>query len=179
MRITGQAALRLAGQEVDLLVRSRGNRRKKAKRVGSVEVRPDGTFAARVRKPPKRIRTPEYLARAGTLRSKALELDRRMYVDALSVAAGQVTLRGHVTRPLPPRGTRVNVVVQTDCRTRSRVARVKLKKRRRFRATFPAPSGVAEILVRADTRVPVRRKIGRRGGQLAQTFTLPAPLELG
>lgn len=174
VRITGQAAPSLAGRRVNLFVSSRTRKRVKAVQVGRALVAPDGSFAARVAKPPRRIRSPQYFARGGGARSTALELDRRMFVDGLALQAGQIVLRGHVTRPLPRRGTKVSVFVQTDCRTRALAGTTKLDRRGRFTMRFPAPPNVPEILVRAQTRVPVRR-----GRSTARTFTLPRPLRLG
>ncbi|HEX8121851.1 MAG TPA: CSLREA domain-containing protein [Solirubrobacteraceae bacterium] len=175
VRITGQAALALAGRQVQLLVSDRRNRKRKAAPAGTATIGPDGTFAATVKRPGRRLRSPQYLARAGGTRSVPLELDRRMYVDGLSVAGGRITLRGHVTRPLPRRGSTVAIFVQRDCTTRTRVAKAKLDRRGRFSAEFPAPAGVPEILVRAQTKVPTLRG----GRATARTFTLPRPLKLG
>jgi CSLREA domain-containing protein len=175
VRITGQAALALAGQPVRLFVSDRRHRKRKAARAGGATIAADGTFAATVKRPSRKLRSPQYFARAGGNRSVPLELDRRMYVDGLSVAGGRIKLRGHVTRPLPKRGSTVAIFVQRDCTTRTRVAKAKLDRRGRFSAAFPVPAGVPEILVRARTKVPTRRG----GRATARTFTLPRPLRLG
>ncbi|HEX8105854.1 MAG TPA: choice-of-anchor Q domain-containing protein [Solirubrobacteraceae bacterium] len=175
VRITGQAVRALAGRRVGLFVADRRNPRRKAARAGRATVRSDGDFAATLPRPPRGLRSPEYFARAGGAgRSQSLELDRRMYADRLRLAGGRITFKGHVTRPLPKRGRRVTVTVQTGCRERAKAATARLDRRGRFTARFGAPTGVTEILVRAQSHVPDRA--GRRAR--FRTFTLPRPLRL-
>ncbi|HEX8101671.1 MAG TPA: CSLREA domain-containing protein [Solirubrobacteraceae bacterium] len=176
VRITGQAARSLAGKRVRLFVSDKLRRRIKAKRVGSAKVRADGTFAAKVARPPRRLRSPQYFAKAATgAPSSPLELDRRMYADSLKLKAGRITLKGHVTKPFPSGRGKVTILVQTDCHTRRVAATARLDRRGRFTVKFAAPTGVPEILVRARTNVPTRRG----GAATNQTFTLPRPLKLG
>jgi hypothetical protein len=176
VRITGQADPANAGKAVSLLLSDKRRKRSKRVVVGSARIGPTGAFAATVAKPKKSIKTPQYLARdpAGK-RSKALELDRRMFADSVSVSGRRITIHGHVTKPFPrKRGQVVTVSVQKDCASRTVAGRPKLNRRGRFSLTFTAPADAPEVLVRATTKVPTRAG----GASRFSTFTLPRPVSL-
>lgn len=174
VRITGQAAPANAGKSVRLRLADRGRRAARPITVGRTTIRPDGTFAATVPRPARRFKVPEYLAQDDSGKSRALELDRRMLVDSIRRTGDRIRIVGHVTRPLPARGQRVVVTVQTDCKRRRVAGRGRLDRRGRFTITVAVPAGASEALYRAQTRVPLRP--GRAA--VFPTFTLPRPVAL-
>jgi hypothetical protein len=177
VRITGQAPPADAGKSVKLFLADKRRKTAKPALVGSAKVGPTGTFAATLRGPSGKIQIPQYIAQGvDGKRSKPLELDRRMLVDALTAARGRITVRGHVTKPLPKKaGQVVTITVQKDCARATVVGTAKLDKRGRFSLSFAAPAGVPEVLVRAGTKVPTRAG----GPSRFRTFSLPRPVVLG
>ncbi len=171
VRVLGVADKRFVGRFVTIRFEGDG------RTAGRALVTPDGTFKTTTALPSKRLRTSNrarYQAVLGGEKSLNLKLERRMYVDGLTAAAGKVTVRGHVTRPLgSPRQT-VTLTRRVSCRRSEVVARFKPRADGRFRVTVRAPKGRTSAVYRLGTKV---RKT-TRNPKLFPTFTLPQGVDL-
>ena len=168
--ITGAADLRLAGQNVDLLLDGR--------KVGSAKVGPGGQFAAEVPAPPRRTRArARYQARIGPTASQRLRLVRRMVATTLTRSGSSLLLEGIVNPPRARRQPAIAVDRFLSCRRRQtiKVPRIQLDRHGRFSVRIPIPAGAKAVLYRARTAVPDRT--GRPATKV--TFTLPRALDIG
>jgi hypothetical protein len=160
VRLTGLAESGLAGAPVSI---SEG-----AVVVARTAIRPDGTFAVRVRVPARRGgRVLRYRAAIGRLGSRNVRLRRRMVTRTARVVRGRVVLKGRVVADAPRHGRRPLVVLSArprGCKTRStRIGRARLHGDGTFRVSGrPLPGGDVSIY---RARVRLRRGL--------VTYTLP------
>jgi hypothetical protein len=168
--VTGAADLRLVGQTVEILL--------DGKRVGTAVVRPDGSFAARVKAPSKRRRArARYQARTGSTASQRLRLERRMVATTLTRSGANLVLRGVVNPPRARKQPSIGVERFLSCRRREKVKVAKVRPNRagRFAVRIKVPAGVEAVLYRARTKVPARAGRPATKG----TFTLPRAVDVG
>lgn len=187
-RLSGVADLRYVGQRVDVVSLWDG------KVVARPIVLPDGTFQAKGALPPKAMRftnRARYQARIGKERWLDLKLLRPMLFDEMSSSKGNVTITGHVVRPLAapssdvtikgrvlgPLGKPTHVITikrRVSCTKHVAVKTFKPSASGRFAVTIPAPPTGQAAVYRLQTSVPRNA----RSRTLFPTFTLPRAVEL-
>jgi hypothetical protein len=153
VRLAGFTERRYAGRRVVL--------RASGRRVGTAAVRPDGSFATRVRAP----RGPgagitSYTAEIDRRRSAALQLSRRLTITTARVAAG-VRVRGRLAGTNRAR-RRLTVQRSLGCAQPTAVRTIRTDRRGRFTVTLrrPATGGTAVFRIRTASGRP-------------RTFSLP------
>jgi hypothetical protein len=164
--LTGAARQVLAGKRVSIKLLSTG------KVVATPTVTPAGTFTATAPLPPAKGRSSNrtrYQASIGSLKSLALKLERRAYMEHVTLAGSHVSIAGRVTGSFRA-GTAVHITLRVTCAKYKNLATVKLTRGGTFSATVPAPSGTASQIAvyRATTTV-------LEDGHPFATFTLPTP----
>jgi PKD repeat protein len=170
--LLGAADPKLAGQTVNLTLAASGTT------VATAIVGADGTFQTTAPLPAKKIRNTNaarYRATVGAEQSDFLKLTRRMQVDSLSAAGGQVTIKGRITKPLGKKVQRVQVRQRVSCQQTKVVKSFKPPASGRFSVTFPAPTGQSQAIYTLTTKV---RK-NTRNPKLFPTASLPRPVTLG
>ena len=159
VRLTGVAERTLAGAPVNIV--------EGGLVVARTTIRPDGTFAVRVRVPASRGgRVLRYQAQLGTLRSRNLRLKRRMVTTSARLQGGRIVVAGRVAGA-PRTGTRplVRLLARPrGCGTRStQIGRARLRRDGSFRVSGAPLPGVDVAVYQARTKLR---------GQIV-TFTLP------
>jgi hypothetical protein len=165
------ADLRYVGQRVDVVSLWDG------KVVARPIVLPDGTFQARGALPPKAMRftnRARYQARIGKERSLDLKLLRRMLVDAMTSSKGNVTITGHVVRPLANPSSAITIKRRVSCTKDVTVKTITPDESGRFAVTIPAPPTGQAAVYRLQTTVLKHAS----SEKLFPTFTLPRAVEL-
>jgi sugar lactone lactonase YvrE len=166
VELIGVADRTLVGHRVDIYFKAT------KKVVASTVVRSDGSFSTTAPLPPRTIRNTNrarYEARSGTEVSLNLKLERRMYVDSITVKNHRVTLTGRVTPPFTHPRSAVRVQRLVSCTRAVTVKRVKLRRNGRWRATLAAPPNAQAAIYRATTVVRKTRHTSRHH----RTYTLP------
>lgn len=167
--VTGAADLRLAGQTAEILL--------DGKRVATAAIRPDGSFAAKVRAPQaNRRKNARYQARVGATVSQKLKLERRMIATTLTRSGSNLVLRGKITKPFARKPAAIAIERYLSCRRHEnvRVATVVPDRNGNFAVAIPLPANAAAVIYRALTRVPPRPS----AAATARTFTLPRAIDL-
>jgi len=145
---------------------------KSGKPVAHAVVGRDGFFGTTAPLPPAKIRYTNratYQASAGTARSEALKLTRRMIVESVSTSAGRVRIRGHVVKPLARPAAIILIQQRVSCKHYVTVKRLRLGASGAFSASVsPPPYGLAAVY-RAVTRV----RAVARNPKTFPTSTLP------
>ena len=168
VKIVGLAAAGYVGRTVDIVLSSTG------KRVAQAVVEPDGFFRTRAPLPPRSIRftnDARYQAVAGTERSLALKLHRRMRISRMKPGAGTLTITGRIYGRMGD--DEVVITRRVSCTKHVEVATVKPDRDGRWRITLPVPEGVDAATFRATTTVTK----GRRAKEF-RTFSLPGHVAL-
>jgi hypothetical protein len=140
--------------------------------VASTVVGPDASFATTAPLPPRAIRGTNharYQAKSGGETSLNLKLERRMYVDSITVSGSKVKITGRVTPPFTHPRARVRVQRIVSCTRAINVKSVKLRRSGRWRATVAAPPNTQAAIYRATTLVRKTRRTRRHH----RTYTLP------
>ena len=170
-RLSGVADLRYVGQRVDVVSLWDG------KVVARPIVLPDGTFQAKGALPSNAIRSTNrarYQARIGKERSLDLKLLRRMLVDEMSSSKGNVTIKGHVVRPLANPSSAVTIKRRVSCTKDVTVKTITPDESGRFAVTIPGPPTGQAAVYRLQTTVLKHAS----SEKLFPTFTLPRAVEL-
>ena len=140
--VSGVAAPALAGAPVRVLLG--------AKRAGAGKIAPAGTFAVKLKAPPRRSRArARVTAVSGGDRSTAAALVQRVVAGTMTRSGGALTVRGRLVAPLAAGATKVELLVRARCATTIVAARVRASKGGRFVATGPVPAGALLVQVRA------------------------------
>ena len=166
----GAADRRFAGRRVDIVFTATG------KTVARPLVDSGGLFRATAPLPPRAVRNTNdarYQAVLGGERSLRLKLVRRMLVDRVTPAGNQVTIAGHVVRPLGRPVQDITLKRRVSCNQEVLVARTKPDRNGRFRLTVPAPDTQQAGAYRLQTQV----RNNTRNPKLFPTFTLPRFVE--
>ena len=170
--LTGRADTKLAGQNVDIVFDADG------KKVATVPVLPNGTFAATAPLPARHLREgnrARYRAQLGRERSDNLKLRRRMVVDSMVARGGKVTISGRVMPPLGKPIETIRVQQRLSCTKNVDVARVRPSSSGRFKVTVDAPKTEKAAVYRVITKVAPTKRSKKR----FSTFTLPRAIDLG
>ena len=171
VKLLGAADRRYVGRRVGIVFSATG------KQVASAVVRADGSFQTTAPLPAPSLRgtnRARYQAVLGGERSLRLKLRRRMVVDSLSSADGQVTIVGRVVKPLAAPVKPITVVRRISCTQSEVVEQIVPRADGRFRVTVAAPPGQQAAVYRLATLV---RKTPRNP-KLFPTFTLPRAVAL-
>jgi hypothetical protein len=147
------------------------------KDVARATVKPDGSFTTTAPMPPRAIRgtnRARYVARSGKERSLNLKLARRMVVESVKSADGEVTITGRVVKPLAAPAAPIVLKRRVTCSKLETVKTFKPDASGRFRVTTKAPDGLAATVYRLQTRV---RKTASNP-KTFPTFTLPRAVDL-
>jgi hypothetical protein len=145
--------------------------------VARAKVGADGFFRTTAPLPAAKLRTSNgarYTAEIGGERSLPLKLARRMTLTKLSASAGQVTLTGHVARPLSNPVRPIRLVRRVSCHKSVVVKTFRPNADGSFKTTVSAPKGAAAAVYRLSTRV---RK-NTHNAKTYPTYTLPAGVDL-
>lgn len=146
--LSGFARLSYAGQTVSVTYKPTG------KVVGTAKVAADGSFVAKFKAPKKKLWLSNkslYQASVGTEKTTWTKLSRRVASSSASYAAGKLTVKGLLSKPLFPKA-KATITARTGCGDPfTNFASVKIKSNGTFSVTAPftPSSGVIFVKVAA------------------------------